>query len=115
MNDRARILEDQVETLARELADTINEAEVPGRPGIRIELRDVAISVLQDGVALAEPEPVVAADATGQTFNPLGMGIPLLLAGVVLFFIFPPVGLFLLAAAAVMIVVGLITMVFSRR
>src|SRR5436190_9837711 len=106
MSDRAGTLEDRVESLARELADTINEADVPGRPGIRSELRDVAISVLQDGVVYPEPEPVVAPETGGESFNPLGMAIPLLLAGVVLLFLFPPVGLFLLAAAAVMIVWG---------
>jgi hypothetical protein len=115
MSDRAGTLEDRVESLARELADTINEAEAPGRPGIRNDLRDVAISVLQDVVVPLEPEPVSGPATADASFNPLGMAIPMLLAGVVLLFLFPPVGLFLLAAAAVMIVWGLITSLWSRR
>jgi len=115
MDDRARILEDRIEDLARALADTINEAEVAGRPGIRGELRDVAISVLQDGVALPEPESVTAPETAGEPFNPLAMGIPFVLLGVVLFFLFPPVGMALLAAAAAMIVWGLLASLWTRR
>jgi hypothetical protein len=115
MDDRPRILEDRVEDLARALADTINEAEEAGRPGIRGELRDVAISILQDGVALPEPEPISATESTGEPFNPIAMSIPFVLLGVVLFFLFPPVGMALLAAAAVMIVWGLLASLWSQR
>ena len=84
MEDRARILEDQVEDLTRAIAKTINEAEVPGRPGIRSELKDFAISLLQDSVAPPEPEAVEAVESGNATFNPLAMGIPLFFAGGVL-------------------------------
>ncbi len=115
MEDLARILEHRVEGLARALADTINEAEVPGRPGFRGELRDVAISVLQDGVALPERDGIGEHATTDAPFNPLGMGIPLFFAGAVLFFLFPPVGLALLAASAAMIVWGMLASLWSRR
>ena len=115
MDDRARILEERVEDLARALADTINEAEVAGQPGIRNDLRDVAISVLQDVVVLPEPQPVGAPASSNEPFNPIAMGIPFVLLGVVLFFLFPPVGMALLVAAAAMIVWGVLASLWSRR
>ena len=115
MEDRARILEDQVEDLTRAIAKTINEADVPGRPGIRAELKDFAISLLQDSVVPPEPEPIEGVESGKATFNPLAMGIPLFFAGGVLIFLFPPVGMMLFAASVVMIVWGLATSMFTRR
>jgi hypothetical protein len=114
MEDRARILEDRIEDLAREIAETINQAtDVPGRPDIRGELKDFAIHLLQDSVVTAEPaaEVVTSSDAT---FNPLGMGIPLFFAGCVLVFLFPPVGMMMFAGSIVMIVWGLLASMRRR-
>ena len=96
--------EAQVEALARELADTINAGQVEGRE----RLREVALSLLRDEVRLSEPvaAPESVPAATG-TFNPFGIGIPLILMGSVLVFLFPPVGLLMFAFAAVMIVWGI--------
>jgi hypothetical protein len=115
MEDRARILEDQVEDLTRAIANTINGADVPGRPAIRSELKDFAISLLQDSVVAPEPEVVDAVESGNATFNPLAMGIPLFFAGGVLIFLFPPVGMMLFAASVVMIVWGVATSMVTRR
>ena len=95
--------EAEVEALARELADTINAGQVEGRE----RLREVALSLLRDEVRLGEPVPASApAVAPPGSFNPFGIGIPLILMGSVLVFLFPPVGLLMFAAAAVMIAWG---------
>jgi hypothetical protein len=95
--------EAQVEALARELADTINAGQVEGRE----RLREVALSLLRDEVQLSEPAPTSAPVAAPPgSFNPFGIGIPLILMGSVLVFLFPPVGLLMFAAAAVMIAWG---------
>jgi hypothetical protein len=114
MTDPARILEDRVEDLAREIIKTVNEAEVAERPNIRAELKDFAISLLQDSIAPVEPVSAVAEESAGATFNPLAMGIPLLLVGAVLFFLFPPVGMMLFAVAVLMVVWGLFASLVRR-
>jgi hypothetical protein len=114
MDDPARILEDRVEDLARAIAKTINGAEIPGRPDVRADLRDLAIGVLQDSVVPADPVAVAVVEGADARFNPLGMGIPLFFAGGVLIFLFPPVGMMLFAASAVMIVWGLVTSLLAR-
>jgi hypothetical protein len=95
--------EARVEALARELADTINAGQMEGRE----HLREVALGLLRDEVLLSEPlpGPATTASAAG-AFNPFGIGIPLVLMGSVLVFLFPPVGLLMFAAAAVMIAWG---------
>ena len=100
---REQTPEARVEALARELADTINAGQVEGRE----QLREVAVGLLRDEVQLSEPQsaPPSAPGASG-AFNPFGIGIPLVLMGSVLVFLFPPVGLLMFAAAAVMIVWG---------
>ena len=56
-----------------------------------------------------EPVPPASPSASGtETFNPLGIGIPLILMGGVLVFLFPLVGLLMFAAAAIMIVWGVV-------
>src|SRR6266403_2953115 len=115
MEDRARILEDRVEDLTRAIAQTINDADVPERPAIRAELKEFAISLLQESINA--PEPVIVAGVEGEkaTFNPLAMSIPLLFAGGVLIFLFPPVGMMLFAGSVVMIGWGLVVSVVRRR
>jgi hypothetical protein len=106
-NDRAR--EQRVEALARELAKTINETDREGREA----LREVAVNLLQeptDVVSLSSPEPA----ATATPFNPFGIGIPLILMGAVLVFLFPLVGLLMFGAAAVMLAWGLGTSLLAR-
>jgi hypothetical protein len=95
--------EAEVEALVRALADTINAGRVEGRE----HLREVALSLLRDEVRLGDPVPTAAPVlAPPGAFNPFGIGIPLILMGSVLVFLFPPVGLLMFAAAAVMIAWG---------
>lgn len=92
-----------MEALARELADTINAGHVEGRE----QLREVALGLLREEVRLSDPSPASASmPAAAGAFNPFGIGIPLVLMGSVLVFLFPPVGLLMFAAAAVMIAWG---------
>jgi hypothetical protein len=94
--------EARVEALAREITDTINAGQLEERE----RLQEVALALLRDEVQLTEPPPVVVQPPAAGTFNPFGIGIPLILMGGVLVFLFPPVGLLMFAAAAVMIAWG---------
>jgi hypothetical protein len=115
MEDTARILEDRVEDLTRELAQTINGADVPERPDIRAELKEFAINLLQEAIPSSERIPVAVVQNGKATFNPLAMGIPLFFAGAVLIFLFPPVGMMLFAASLAMVVWGFVTSMVMRR
>ncbi len=99
-----------MEALAREIADTINAGQVEGRE----RLREVALGLLRDEVHVTEPLPAVLQPPAVGTFNPFGIGIPLILMGGVLVFLFPPVGLLLFAAAGVMIAWGVGTTLLRR-
>jgi hypothetical protein len=99
----------QVEGQARDLARLISSAPA----GQRERLRDMAVSLLRDEVEMIQP--VAAAPATSDTLNPFAIGIPLMLAGAVMVVMFPPVGLLLFAAAALMMLWGLATVFLARR
>jgi len=103
--------EERVIALAREIAETINAGTVEGRD----VLREMAVGLVRDGVDVREPEPQTEQlpPSTG-TFNPFGIGIPLILMGGVLVFLFPPVGLLMFAAAAVMIAWGVVATLLAR-
>jgi hypothetical protein len=105
---RARV--ERIEALAREIADTINEGPI----GKREELRDVAGTVLREDVQINEPPPLEPLPEAAGSFNPFGIGIPLILMGAVMVFLFPPVGLLLFGAAAVMIAWGVATTLLVR-
>jgi hypothetical protein len=107
-----RASEERVIALARELAETINAGAVDGRD----VLREMAVSVVRDGVRIDEPTPSPGAtvSSTG-TFNPFGVGILLILMGGVLVFLFPLVGLLMFAAAAVMIAWGVGATLLARN
>jgi hypothetical protein len=109
-DDRAS--EERVIALARELAETINAGAVDGRD----VLREMAVSVVRDGVRIDEPTPSpgTTVSPTG-TFNPFGVGILLILMGGVLVFLFPLVGLLMFAAAAVMIAWGVGATLLARN
>jgi len=99
----------QIEGLARDLARTISAAPA----GERERLRDMAVHVLRDEVEIA---PAVSpTPAPSGTVNPFGIGIPLMLAGAVLLVMFPPVGLLLFAAAALMMLWGVATVFLAHR
>lgn len=105
-----RALEQQVEALARAVATTINSNQV----GTREALRDVALSILRDEVELAAPSQPEASGLATQSFNPFGIGIPLALMGLVLIFLFPPVGLLMFGAATIMIAWGVGATLLAR-
>jgi hypothetical protein len=107
-SDRAR--ERRVIDLARELAETINAGEGDGRE----VLREMAVNVLRDAVQVAPPLPDAHVAPPGASFNPFGIGIPLILMGAVLVFLFPLVGLLMFGAAAVMLAWGVGTTLFAR-
>ena len=89
---------------------------------MREPLRDVTccgkwrVSLVRDGVQVDERRrrQTGTASATG-TFNPFGIGIPLVLMGGLLVFLFPPVGLLMFAAAAVMIAWGVGATLLARN
>lgn len=115
MTDRARILEERVEGLTLEIARAINQAEDPERPAIRSELTEFAISVLKEAVMLPEQSAAEPIANDASRFNPLGMGIPLVFAGSVLIFLFPPMGVVLFTVAIVMIAWGLVASAVTRH
>ena len=104
-----RIGERRVEELARELAEAINETDVEQREG----LRDVALNLLREEIDVT-PQPSPQEAGTPSSFNPFGIGIPLILMGAVLVFLFPLVGLLLFGAAAVMLAWGVGTSLLAR-
>jgi len=103
-------VETRVAALAREIADVINAAQAEGREG----LREDAVSILRDEVQILEP-PSAAAPAVADSFNPFGIGIPLVLMGGVMVFLFPPVGLLLFAVAGVVVAWGLAATLLAHR
>ncbi len=107
-SDRAR--EERIEALAREIAETINTGQAEEREG----LRDFAVNVLRDDVQVIEPPRLLERQSAG-SFNAFGIGIPLVLMGMVLVFLFPLVGLLMFAAAAVMIAWGVGTTLLARN
>ena len=110
--EETQALEGKIEGLTREISQLISTAEAKGRE----ELREYAISLLQGET---ETSPVVEAvpAAVGSTnpFNPLGISLPLFLVGGILFFLFPPVGVILLAAAVLMGMWAVLWSLLSRR
>jgi hypothetical protein len=105
--DREQSADDaRIAALARELASAINASESSGRVG----QRDLAIDVLRDAVETgpgSEEEQPKPRDPTAPV-NPFALGIPLLMAGVALSFIFPPVGVLLLGVGLLVCLLGLV-------
>ena len=103
-------VDSRVEQLARELAEAINDAESGGR----VVMRDYAIDLLRESVgsevadAPEEPDEPTAKPP----LNPFALGIPFLLIGVVLTFIFTPVGAALLLLGTVTCLVGVVMAMF---
>lgn len=102
----------RVERLARELAQVINA----GVGEQREQLREMAVHVLRDEVELVESSVSVdTPPPPSQAYNPFAIAIPLGLMGGVMMILFPPVGLLLFAAAAMMMLWGLVSVAVSRR
>jgi hypothetical protein len=107
----SRALEERVDKFASEIAALINGAA----PELRKDLRDLATGLLRERVEEVEAVPGArSATAVTTPLNPLAVAIPLLLVGSLLVFLFPPVGLVILAFAVLMFVWGLIASVLFR-
>jgi len=99
----------RVEELARNLAQQINSYPTERRE----QLREMAVHLVRDEVQILQPD--FGVDRRDPVFNPLGLAIPLSLAGAVMLILFPPVGLVLFAVAALMAVWGLAAVWLVRR
>ena len=78
-------------------------------------MREYVVDLLREEIIdVAEPEVATENSGVG-TFNPLGIGIPLLLMGGVLIVIFPPVGLLLFGVAALLVVWGVVATLVTRQ
>jgi hypothetical protein len=97
----------------QDIARLVNAA--PGED--REELCEYTIGLLREEVQLVETElpSGPATDAATGKFNPLGIGIPVLLVGGVLIVVFPPVGLFLFGVAALLMVWGVVATLVARH
>ena len=106
-------LDVRVESLARELACTINTGAAESRE----HLRELAIELIREEVQIASVPTTSLAPAAGAaaTFNAFGVGILLFLAGCLLLILFPLVGVVLLMAAGLMMVWGVAATLLSRR
>lgn len=103
-------VDSRVEELTRELAEAINEAEAEGR----VVMRDYAIDLLREsvGTEAGADTSTPASSAAAPPLNPFALGIPVLLIGVVLTFIFTPVGVALLLLGTSICVIGLAMALF---
>lgn len=99
-----------VAALAHEIVELINAAPLEQREG----LREDAVALLRNEVEMSGP-PAEAETQVAGTFNPFGIGIPLVLMGMVLVFLFPPVGLLMFAVAGVVVAWGVGATLLARR
>jgi len=102
-------MENRIEGATRDLAHVISTAPA----GQRERLREMAVHLLRDEVEITPPAAAVAEPRSAS--NPFGMGIPLILVGGVMLIMFPPVGVLLCAAAALMMTWGVAAVFFMRR
>ena len=108
---RQRELDAQIEDLTRRLVEVVNKAG----PEHRQDLREYAIDLLREGTEAVDAPAARTATAKGaKSQNPLGLGLLLGVVGVPLAFIFPPLGIGMVAIAAMMCLVG-VTMIVIRR
>ena len=83
-------------------------------PEHRQDLREYAIDLLRDGTEAVDAPAARPTPARRSNNNPLGLGLLLGVVGVPLAFIFPPLGIGMVAIAAVMCLTG-VTMIVIRR
>ncbi len=112
--EHSRELEERIEDLTKELSGLINASddEIKGRE----ELRDYAISLLQGATETSTVEEAPTATNAPSSFNPFALAIPFFLIGFFLLLLFPPVGLFLIIGAIIMMIWGgLLALLFKKR
>ncbi len=103
-------LEQRVEQTTRDLVQAIND----GDPEMRLTLRELAVGILRDEVFVPDRSTAPAGVGGQGTFNAFGVGIPLVLMGSVLIFLFPLLGLVMFAGAALMIAWGVAATLWAR-
>jgi hypothetical protein len=111
--EHSQELEERIEDLTRELSGLINASGTEGRA----ELRDYAISLLQGATetSTVEEQPLPATNVSS-SFNPFALAIPFFLIGAFLLLLFPPIGLFLIMGAVIMMLWGgLVALLFRKR
>jgi hypothetical protein len=109
---RRRDLDGKVEDLARRLAEVVNGAE----PEQRSDLRAYALELLRESTEVGDvpaPKPASAKTNASGT-NPIGIALLLGVLGLPAVLLFPPVGLTLLAFAAVMGIWGVLAVLLRR-
>ncbi len=101
-----------IAALAHQIAEQINAVPFDERDA----LREDAVTILRNEIETSRPAaaPAIVPQATA-AFNPFGIGIPLILMGAVLVFLFPPVGLLLFGVAGVVVMWGLGATLLARR
>jgi len=105
-------VEKKLERLTQEASQLINTANKEEREA----LREYAISLLQGETETSQMDRIVSGDTTRKApFNPLALVLPLALAGGILFFLFPAVGIVLLAAAAMAVLWGILRPLLYRQ
>jgi VIT1/CCC1 family predicted Fe2+/Mn2+ transporter len=113
--DRQQALDDEVEGLARRIAEVVNSAGAEQRQ----DLREYAIGLLKEETEHtdAPSAPVDGPHAPAPRFNPLAIALLLVLASLPLLLsvVFAPVGLAVLVLAGLMAVWGVLLTVFRRR
>ncbi len=77
-------------------------------------MREYAIDLLRDGTEAVDAPAARPAPARRKSNNPLGLGLLLGVVGVPLAFVFPPLGIGMVAIAAVMCLAG-VAMIVVRR
>ena len=105
---RQQELDSEVEDLTRRIADVINTAGAEQRQ----DLREYALGLLKEETEVQD-EPAPASRSRRST-NPLGMAVLLGVVAVPLALLFAPVGLTLLAVAAVLGVWGVVAILVRR-
>ena len=103
----------EVEDLSRRIAEIVNSAG----PDARGDLREYAIELLKEETEQSDVAHEPRGTGTPPPFNPLAIALLLVLAALplLLSIVFAPVGLAVLAIAAVMGLWGVISTMFQRR
>jgi VIT1/CCC1 family predicted Fe2+/Mn2+ transporter len=110
---RQEDLDRQVEDLSRRIAEVVNSAG----PEARDDLREYAIGLLKEETERTDVDAATTAARSTPPFNPLAIALLLVLAALplLLSIVFAPVGIAVLALAAVMGAWGVLATVFRRR
>ena len=83
-------------------------------PEHRQDLREYAIDLLREGTEAVDAPAARQTAARRSSSNPLGMGLLLLLVGMPMCLLFPPVGLALVAVALIMSLWGVVVVLVRR-